>query len=134
DRRRSPGGVLMTDHPRRQHIKFSEDWDKLKWPRFTTIRTYRPRKFEFYRSHIGEEFTILRVERPTWSWGGRKVGTATLRRVERVVPREIYFGDLRADVMIAGKMDMAWMARLLAMDHSILLEFENHTGLLKEFR
>lgn len=110
-------------------IKFTADWDKLDGPRFTTIRSYRPEKHTFYQSKVGETFTVLRV--PTeWSHKGRKVGEATLVSVTVVRPAALPALQLQQDVEIRGKPDQHWLDRLMAMDRAILLEFENHTGLL----
>ena len=112
-------------------IKFSEEWDKLREPRFTTIRSYLREKEEYYRTKVGVEFIILRVPN-YWSHRGQKVGTATLRAVRVVTPRDLPAGDLHRDVLRGGKPDPKWMERLLAMDRALLLEFENHTGILAQ--
>ena len=111
-------------------IKFAEDWDKLREPRFTTIRAYRPEKETYYRERVGQEFTILRVRNYTDRWGGRKIGSATLRSVSVVVPAKLPASHLQLDVMRGGKPDQVWLDRLLSMDRALLLEFENHTGIL----
>ncbi len=115
---------------RRQRIKFSEDWDKLKAPRFTTIRTWRADKEEFYRAHVGETFTVLRVA-TEWSVRGRKFGEAILLKVERVVPKSLPLSVLVEDVRKAGAPSSVWMERLSRMDDGLLLTFENLTGLLE---
>lgn len=116
--------------PRRQRIKFTADWDKLKLPRFTTIRTYKPEKEQFYRSHKGEVFTILRVPHE-WSVRGHKVGEATLLTVERVNPSRLSLPLLLEDIKINGKPEPGWLARIGEMGDGLLLTFENHTGILK---
>jgi len=110
-------------------IKFTADWDKLDGPRFTTIRSYRPEKHEYYQSKVGEVFTVLRVPHE-WSYRGHKVGSATLMSVTVVRPAALPALQLQKDVLIRGKPDQAWLDRLLSMPRAILLEFENHTGLL----
>ena len=112
-------------------IKFSEDWDKLADPRFTTIRSYRPGKEAYYRSHLGEDFEVIRVK-DYWKGRGRKIGTATLRSVRVVKPSELPAGEIHRDTVRGGKIDQVWMDRLLQMDRALLLEFDNHTGLLAE--
>ena len=110
-------------------VKFTVEWDKLADPRFTTIRSYRPEKEEYYRSKVGEAFTLLKV--PTeWSYRGHKIGSATLRSVRVVRPAELPAAELQRDVMRGGKPDQGWLDRLLAMPKAVLLEFENDTGLL----
>ncbi len=114
-------------------IKFTEDWDKLREPRFTTIRSYNPGKEEYYRAHIGEAFSILRIRTyRSHPFIGRKIGSATLTDVRVVVPGGIPAAVLHRDVLRGGKPDTEWMERLLAMDRALLLEFENHTGILAE--
>ena len=112
-------------------IKFSEDWDKLRKPGFTTIRTYRREKEDYYRGLVGCDFTIWRQTGRSF-WNGHKVGVATLRAVRVVIPRKLPAVELRADILRGGEPDRTWEARLLAMDRALLLEFENHTGLLAE--
>lgn len=121
--------MISSSPPRRQHIKFSEDWDKLRQPRFTTIRSHRAEKERFYRAHLGETFTILRVNN-YWSHIGRKIGEATLLGVRVTPPRALPVDELVRDVTRGGKIDEEWMRRLLAMDVSLVLDFVNHTGLL----
>lgn len=108
-------------------IQFSEDWDKLREPRFTTIRTYRPEKEEYYRELVGRDFLVWRKTGRS-IWNGHKIGTATLRSVQVVRPSDLPAGDLHRDVLRGGKPDPEWMERLLQMDRALLLEFENHTG------
>ena len=113
-------------------IKFAEDWDKLREPQFTAIRSYRREKEAYYRAQVGQEFTILRVRNYTDRWGGRKIGSATLLSFCCVVPARLPARLLQLDVMRGGKPDQVWLDRLLAMDRALLLEFENHTGILGE--
>ncbi len=110
-------------------IKFSLFWDKLSQPSFTTIRTYRPDKEEYYRAHVGEEFTILKVNGP-YSIRGRKIGTATLRSVEVVRPADLPIVEVFADVMYGGKPDQVWLKRLMNYPKALKLTFVNHTGLM----
>ena len=123
--------MSSTTAPRRQHIKFSSDWDKLKAPRFTTIRSWSGTKERFYREHIGEVSTILRVPHEfAHPSKGRKVGEATLRAVEKVAPRELPMALVANDVRIGGVPSVRWIDKISAMDEGLLLTFENHTGLM----
>lgn len=106
-------------------IVFSELWDKLRVgePRFTTIRSYTRQKERYYRSLIGQTLVIW------YSHGGsdnhgRELGTAVLRDVSAVVPRDMPVETLREDVLRSGKVDSTWMKRLCAMDVALLLKFE----------
>lgn len=110
-------------------IQFSEDWDKLREPRFTTIRSYRPAKEAYYRSQVGQTMLVWRKTGRA-VWNGHKIGTATLLRVETVRPGEMPAEILHRDVMRGGRPDPIWFGRLLDMPRALLLEFENHTGLL----
>jgi hypothetical protein len=113
-------------------IKFTIEWDKLKDPRFTTIRSYRPDKFDFYECHVGEEFGIFKVPHQFAApWKGTKIGSATLRSVRLVEPARLSAKEILRDVTYEGKPDQWWLDRLLAMPTAIILEFENHTGLLE---
>lgn len=109
-------------------IKFSEDWDKLRDPRFTTIRSYRPDKEEYYRGLLGCDLLVWRATGRS-IWNGHKVGIATLRSVRVVAPRDLPAGELHRDVLRGGKPDAKWLERLLAMDRALLLEFDNHIGI-----
>lgn len=110
-------------------IQFTEDRDKLKAPRFTTIRSYRAEKEEYYRSLVGQTLLVWRKTGRS-IWNGHKVGTATLLRVDVVEPRRLPAELLWTDVARDGTVDNAWLRRLMEMDRALLLEFENHTGLM----
>ena len=116
---------------RKPFVKFSVEWDKLKHPRFSTIRSWDARKEEWYRSLIGHTVTMLKVQegRP-WAWSGRrKLGEATLLDVEVVVPRSLPSHIIETDILRNGKPDEAWRTKLLAMDKALMLTFERHSGL-----
>lgn len=115
---------------RSRRIKFTEDWDKLRQPRFTTIRSYRPDKEEYYRGQLGQTFTILRVKNH-WSNVGRKIGEATLVKVRVTRPKSLPVQVLVDDVTIGGRTEDTWLRRLLAMDVAVVLDFVNHTWLLR---
>lgn len=112
-------------------VKFTLEWDKLKEPRFTTIRSYNRQKEEFYRALVGQEFTILKVPHElAHPSKGRKIGSATLRSVEVVKPGELPADLVRRDVTHEGRVNDKWLDRVLEMDKALLLAFENHTGIL----
>ena len=112
-----------------KRIRFTEAWDKLADPRFTTIRSYRPEKERYYRSLVGETLTVWHATGRSF-WNGRKVGEATLTGVREVRPADLPASLLARDVTLRGRVDTAWWNRLMAMDRALLLEFENHTGIL----
>jgi hypothetical protein len=48
------------------------------------------------------------------------------------IPRDLTPAiDLARDVQLGGKPSGEWLQKLLAMDKALLLEFENHTGILR---
>lgn len=114
---------------RAPRIQFSEDWDKLRLPRFTTIRSYRREKEEYYRGLAGQTLVVWRKTGRAF-WNGHKIGQATLRSVRVIKPGDLPAAELHADILRGGKPDTVWESRLLAMDRALLLEFENHTGIL----
>lgn len=114
---------------RRQRVKFTVDWDKLRAPSFATIRSWRQDKEEFYRAHLGETFNLIRVS-SEWQVRGPKIGEATLVGVQRVVPADLPVELITEDVLVRGKPDPEWLARISRMADGLLLRFENHTGLL----
>ena len=123
--------MVSTTATHRQHIKFSADWDKLKAVRFTTIRSWSGTKERFYREHIGEVFTMLRVPHEfAHPRKGRKIGEATLLAVEKVAPRELPMALVANDVRIGGVPSVRGIDKISAMDEGLLLTFENHTGLM----
>ena len=111
-------------------IMFSVEWDKLKEPRFTTIRSYNPKKMSFYEHRVGEDFDLIKTN-GRYADRGHKIGSATLRSCRLVEPGRLPHQELVKDVLNGGKANQEWMDKLLAMPTAILLEFENHTGLLE---
>ena len=110
-------------------IMFSVEWDKLKEPRFTTIRSYNPKKMSFYEHRVGEDFDLIKTN-GRYADRGHKIGSATLRSARMFEPAKLPAEVLLRDVAYGGKPDQRWLDRLLAMPTAILLEFENHTGIL----
>ncbi len=110
-------------------ISFTEDWDKLQEPRFTTIRSYRPEKEAYYRELVGKTLILWRKTGRS-VWNGHVIGQATLLSVEVVCPRSLPTWVIHEDVMRGGVMDTGWLNRLMLMDKGLLLTFENHTGIL----
>ena len=73
-------------------IQFTEDWDKLAQPRFTTIRSYERAKEEYYRSQVGKTMLVWRKTGRS-IWNGHKIGTATLRSVCVVRPADLPYSN-----------------------------------------
>lgn len=104
-------------------IKFSHSWDKLQDPEFTTIRSWNPGKEQYYRSHIGEKFTVLKVDRYFQTVPGRMICHAWLKGVIVLNPQELPLDLLRRDVSLDGKINQEWLSKLQAMDKGLLLVF-----------
>ena len=115
-----------------KRISFTGDWDKLRDPRFTTIRSYRPEKEAYYRGLVGQTLIVWRKTGRS-AWNGHKLGTATLLSVEVVCPRWLPAGMIQQDVMTGGKPDPEWLARLMAMEQGLLLGFESRSRYLGWF-
>lgn len=105
------------------YITFSENWDKLRAPRFTTIRSYRREKEAHYRRLIGSRFQI-RVASGDTTY--RMLGTATLLSVRVVRSGDLPAEEIRTDVMLRGEPSRIWEARLTMMGKALRLEFSNH--------
>jgi hypothetical protein len=110
-------------------ISFTEDWDKLQEPRFTTIRSYRPEKEAYYRELVGKTLILWRKTGRS-VWNGHVIGQATLLSVEVVRPAGLPADLIRRDVLRGGVVDQEWFKRVCAMENGLLLSFENHTGIL----
>jgi len=109
----------------RYAIRFSEDWDKLASPRFTTIRSYRLDKAAYYRGIIGETFDVVRDHNfNTPQFFEVVLGHAILRSMEVVVPAQLPRTVLEEDVRIRGWPSNRWLRKLLAMPKGLLLTFE----------
>lgn len=122
-------GVPRTDLPKPSRrlpaIKFSEQWDKLAQPTFTTVRKWTPGKETWYRGLVGKEFRVRLCKKSwTWSYGDKTLFMAWLRSVEVVRPRDLPRSILEADVAHGGKPDGTWLLRLLDMDKGLVLTFD----------
>lgn len=114
-------------------IKFTLEWDKLRDPQFTTIRSWNTEKEAYYRRCIGQEFSIL-LAKNYWDRDARKIGSAILKGVAVVEPARLNAGLLSKDVTFNGKIQQEWHDKLIAMPKALLLEFENCTGLLEALK
>ncbi|MHB8552814.1 MAG: hypothetical protein ACYDAO_04420 [Thermoplasmataceae archaeon] len=106
------------------HINFTLEWDKLKDPQFTTIRSWNTEKELYYRSCIGQEFSIL-LQRDCYDIFPKKIGKAILKGITVVEPDKLPTELLSKDVTLNGKIQQEWYDKLLAMPKAMLLEFEN---------
>jgi hypothetical protein len=105
-------------------IKFSEDWDKLSAPIFTTIRSWREDKERYYRELVDHRFAVVRVRNLyTREFSQSCVAQAVLESVEVVAPNELAQSVLEEDVRIKGVPDEKWLRKLRGMDAAILLRF-----------
>lgn len=107
-------------------IKFSHEWDKLKDPEFTTIRSWNQGKEQYYREHVGEKFSVLKVDHYFQNRPGNLICHAWLKGVIVLNPQELPLDLLRRDVSLEGKVSEAWLSKLLAMDKALLLVFSKN--------
>lgn len=106
-------------------IKFSEFWDKLNDPEFTTIRSFNPSKLEYYESLKGEKFQVWKAD-PKYPFRKEHVIChAYLKGIVRVTPRELAGVLLSKDVTLHGEIKTVWIDKLLAMDSAIMLIFSS---------
>lgn len=117
---------MAKESKRLPQIKFSKEWDKLKDPTFSTIRSYDPKKEAWYRGLVGEKFRVRLVKKPYgWSYHDKTLMLAFLRKVERVNPRvDVDRKVLVKDVHYQGKPDGEWLERIILMDDALLLTFD----------
>lgn len=111
----------MTQYNR---IKFTLIWDKLNDPAFTTIRSWNRGKEEYYKSHIGQRFTVLKIERAYQQTPGSLICRAWLKDVTVVNPSFLPASLVQRDVTIEGKVDQAWCEKILGMRKALLLTFD----------
>lgn len=104
-------------------IKFSLFWDKLQDPEFTSIRPWSEDKENYFRSHIGEKFTVLKVENYYQRNPGRSIGLVYLKGVIQLDPRQLPTDLLRRDVSLEGKINQVWFDKISRMEKALLLVF-----------
>ena len=104
-------------------IKFSHTWDKLKEPEFTTIRSDKPGKLDYYVSQMGKQFTVLYIDKPWPPRNGRLICYAYLRNVVLIAGQLIPNKILEKDVTLDGTPQMDWYQKIRKMDKAIMLHF-----------
>ena len=111
---------------RYNRIEFSHIWDKLQDPEFTTIRTWNQGKEDYYRAHIGEKFTVLKVEHFYQYKPGNLICHAYLKGVILLDPRQLSTDLIRKDVSLEGKINQEWFDRISKMEKALLLVFSKN--------
>ena len=105
-------------------LKFSERWDKLDDPEFTTIRSWNPSKEAYYISQIGKEFTVgLSEYRGGTGWIFHKVCYAYLYSVDVVLPKELPYSLIEKDTSLMGESRKDWLEKITKMQRALLLRF-----------
>ena len=107
-------------------IKFSLLWDKLNDPVFTTIRSWNIEKEEYYRSHIGEEFSVLKVKNQYSVRPEHVICHAFLLDVKRMKTKDIDKATLEKDVSLNGQPSADWIIKIMKNDEVLLLTFSKH--------
>ena len=107
-------------------IKFSLLWDKLNDPVFTTIRSWNVEKEEYYRSHIGEEFSVLKVKNQYSVRPEHMICHAFLLDVKRMKTKDIDKATLEKDVSLNGHPIADWIIKIMKNETVLLLTFSKH--------
>ena len=107
-------------------IKFSLLWDKLNDPTFTTIRSWNVEKEEYYRSHIGEEFSVLKVKNQYSVRPEHMICHAFLLDVKRMKTKDIDKDTLEKDVSLNGQPSADWIIKIMKNETVLLLTFSKH--------
>ncbi len=107
-------------------IKFSLLWDKLNDPEFTTIRSWNNEKEEYYRNHIGEEFSVLKVKNQYSVRPEHMICHAFLLDVKRMKTKDIDNATLVKDVSLNGQPSADWIIKIMKNETVLLLTFSKH--------
>ena len=107
-------------------IKFSLLWDKLNDPEFTTIRSWNNEKEEYYRNHIGEEFSVLKVKNQYSVRPEHVICHAFLVDVKRMKTRDIDKATLEKDVSLNGHPVADWIIKIMKNETVLMLTFSKH--------
>lgn len=109
-------------------IRFTQMWDKLNDPVFTTIRSWNTAKEEYYRGLIGEEFQIWKCDENYPFESRYVIFHAWLRHVSVGKPSDLPEFALNHDVLLNGTPDQAWKTKLTKMDKAIILTFSKSSS------
>ena len=107
-------------------IKFTHVWDKLNDPEFTTIRSWNNEKEEYYRSHIGEEFSVLKVKNQYSIRPEYVICHAFLLDVKHMKTKDIDKATLEKDVSLNGQPRADWIIKIMKNETVLLLTFSKH--------
>ena len=104
-------------------IKFTYEWDKLRDPEFSTIRSWNKEKEAYYRSCIGQEFSVWKAKNAFSYLPEHVICHAYLLDVKRMKSKDIDKATLEKDVLLNGKPDTDWIIKILKNDTVLLLTF-----------
>ena len=104
-------------------IKFTYEWDKLRDPEFTTIRSWNKEKEDYYRGCIGQEFSCWKVKNTFSYLPEYVICHAFLQDVQVLDPKRISMETLKKDTMLDGNVNSDWLYRIMKNKTVILLTF-----------
>ena len=104
-------------------IKFTYEWDKLRDPEFTTIRSWNKEKEDYYRGCIGQEFSCWKVKNTFSYLPEYVICHAFLQDVQVLDPKRISMETLKKDTMLDGNVNSDWLYRIMKNKTVILLAF-----------
>jgi len=104
-------------------IKFTYEWDKLRDPEFTTIRSWNKEKENYYKEHTGEEFQVWKAKEAYPFRLEYVICHAYLLEIQVVDPKNIPLGVLQKDVTFNGSIERTWIDRIMKNKTVILLAF-----------
>lgn len=107
-------------------IKFTHHWDKLRDPKFTTIRSWNDIKERYYKDAIGTEFQVWKAKDRYPFDKEHVMFHAWLQEVKVLKPEEIPITLLERDVQLDGAPDQHWLDKIRKMDKAILLTFSKY--------
>lgn len=107
-------------------IKFTHTWDKLKDPKFTTIRSWSSLKEEYYLNSVGQEFQVWKAKEKYPFNKEHVLFHAWLQEVKVLRPEEIPITLLEKDVQLDGVPEEHWLDKIRKMDRTILLTFSKN--------
>ena len=109
-------------------IRFTQLWDKLNDPVFTTIRSWNAAKEEYYKEQVSREFQVWKCDEKYPFASRYVIFHAWLRNVFVTKPSELPDFALNHDVSLNGTPDQAWKAKVIKMDKAIILTFSKSSN------